>query len=62
MKFTLEITCNNAAFADDERDREVANILLEVSNEVEDGYIKGTMRDTNGNPVGVYKFYEEDDE
>lgn len=61
MKFTLEISCNNAAFADDFRDYEVSQILHSVAREVEEGFIKGRTYDTNGNPVGVYKFYEEDE-
>lgn len=66
MKFTLEITCDNAAFTDPDNidndeamSTEVAYILRGVSAQVDNGFIKGLIKDSNGNPVGVFKFYEE---
>lgn len=66
MKFTLEITCDNAAFTDPDNidndeamSTEVAYILRGVSAQVDNGFIKGLINDSNGNPVGVFKFYED---
>lgn len=66
MKFTLEITCDNAAFTDPDNidndeamSTEVAYILRGISAKVDSGYTKGVINDSNGNPVGVFKFYEE---
>lgn len=66
MKFTLEITCDNAAFTDPDNidndeamSTEVAYILRGISAQVDSGYTKGVINDSNGNPVGVFKFYEE---
>lgn len=66
MKFTLEITCDNAAFTDpsnedheEARNMEVAYILRGISAKVDSGYTKGVINDSNGNPVGVFKFFEE---
>lgn len=66
MKFTLEITCDNAAFTDPDNidndeamSTEVAYILRGVSAQVDNGFIKGLINDSNGNPVGVFKFFED---
>jgi hypothetical protein len=66
MKFTLEITCDNASFTypsnedhEEARNMEVAYILRGISAKVDDGYSKGLIHDSNGNVVGVFKFYEE---
>jgi hypothetical protein len=66
MKFTLEITCDNTAFTDPDngdhneaRNMEVAYILRGVSAQVDNGYIKGIISDSSGNPVGVFKFFED---
>ena len=66
MKFTLEITCDNAAFTDPDNidndeamSTEVAYILRGISAKVDDGYNKGTIYDSNGNNVGVFKFFED---
>lgn len=62
MKFTLEIDCGNAAFGESEewRGEEVSRILEKVAHQAACGYTKGQMYDINGNPVGVFKFYEEE--
>lgn len=57
MKFTVEIECDNAAFAD-WPGLEVARILRDVANRV-DGDAEGThgtCRDANGNRVGSWAF------
>lgn len=62
-KFIIEITCENAAFADadtgvindDGAGREVGAILKDVVRQVERGCIEGRILDTNGNHVGYYK-------
>ena len=65
MKFTLEITCDNAAFTDPDNidndealSTEVAFILRGISAQVDGGYTKGQIYDSNGNVVGVFKFLE----
>lgn len=63
MKFVLEITCDNAAFCDDDGDPdpgfEVATILRSAAKAVENGAESVRLYDTNGNRVGVAKFAEE---
>ena len=66
MKFTLEITCDNAAFTDpsnedhnEARNMEVAYILRGISAQVDEGFLAGVINDSNGNSVGVFKFFEE---
>lgn len=53
MKAMLEIDMGNAAFEDDPG--ELARILREVADKVENGVIEGdefVLRDLNGNHVG----------
>lgn len=52
--FTLGIACDNAAFDDPSPCLEVARILGEVSRQVDNGSIRGSIRDSNGNVVGYY--------
>lgn len=61
MKFTLEITCDNAAFGDDEESlaTQTAFILRHVSARVDSGTFQGKIYDENGNVVGSYQFVEE---
>lgn len=59
-RFTLEMTCDNDAFAHD-IDAEIAVILRQVANRIESGDPYGTFRnihDANGNIVGVYALKE----
>ena len=58
MKFTLEIQCDNDSFGQDEisRNVEVSYILDNISRQVEDGKVFGTVKDTNGNTVGKYQY------
>lgn len=55
MKFTLEINCDNAAFADD-REGEIARILTDLAAEIDAGMLPllshHPVRDGNGNKVG----------
>ena len=54
MKFTVEIECDNAAFADDCHSYEVARILRELADDLDAGLFDGKrkstgLRDANGN-------------
>jgi hypothetical protein len=60
MKFTLTITCDNAAFGESERElaNELAECLSRVQHKLEDGDppMPGesiTISDFNGNNVGM---------
>lgn len=62
-KFTVTITTDNAAFADDDLGPELARILRRLADTVAgcsrddiDGY---TLRDINGNRVGEADFYDD---
>lgn len=57
MKFTVEIDCSNAAFGEDEFDRnfEVAHLLRNLAIKVED-LMDLTIHDSNGNKVGFAAF------
>lgn len=53
--FRLQIKCDNAAFADDGIETEVARILRRVAADVaEQGDRSGVCMDANGNRVGSY--------
>jgi hypothetical protein len=54
MKFSLEIECENAAFAD-EPASEIAAILRKAAFEVERGNDDFKLYDMNGNAVGRAK-------
>ena len=57
MKFILEITTDNAAFADD-MGSEVSRILLEAAGKAAcglDGDSSGSCIDYNGNRVGYWQ-------
>ena len=63
MKFTVEIECDNAAFADGGHNYEVARILRELADDLDvglfDGKRKSTgLRDANGNHVGQAVLHE----
>jgi hypothetical protein len=60
-KFTLTINCDNDAFksehgGDASRRYEVGTLLRVAAEEVESGYIEGSIVDTNGNKVGAFRF------
>ena len=61
MKLTIEIDCDNAAFATDEGvdlpsliaiNREVERILPKVTRGLREGSYSGVLLDSNGNTVG----------
>ena len=54
MTFTVKIKCDNAAF--DPPEVEVAHLLREAANRIENGDCHGGLVDSNGNHVGEYKF------
>ena len=64
MKFTLEISCDNAAFGDDGDDnlQEPNRILLRLKNKLQslDSIdlcgMEFPLHDSNGNKVGAAKF------
>lgn len=54
MKFRLEISCDNAAFGDDDLERcaEIGRILHAAGRNIEDGRLFVPLYDSNGNLVG----------
>lgn len=54
MKFSLEIESSNTAFEDNYGFDELARILREVARLVENGNVRQSVRDVNGNAVGEY--------
>ena len=55
VKFILEINCDNAAF-DESPATEVARIVRNAAERVEEGIWPGNLRDSNGNTVGSFRF------
>lgn len=55
MTFKLEINCDNAAFAVTPG-IEVAAILRDIADAVEEGATEGRGIDSNGNTTGQYAF------
>ena len=68
--FKLTIKTGNAAFCDPytgeesgwDENYEVARILREVADKIENGKREGKTIDYNGNSVGEYTFYEKESE
>lgn len=67
MIFKLNITCDNAAFNQDDPETEgsfelaaveVARILQDCAKHVVNGSAARAVHDTNGNRVGSYAFYD----
>ena len=54
--FKLQMDTDNAAFGDDDKGPEVARILREIAERIEDGDESGTCRDINGNTCGAWQF------
>lgn len=54
--FIVDIDCDNAAF-EDEPGHELARILREVADKVEEGTLVGKLRDINGGTVGAFQFH-----
>jgi hypothetical protein len=56
MKFTLEITLDNAEVADNGIDQVLPDYLMQVARRCQDGHADaGTVRDGNGNTIGQYR-------
>jgi hypothetical protein len=66
MKFTLIINLDNAAFYSERADHhdlrdgdEIARVLRQLANRLDDAYVdctdRGTLRDRNGNTVGAWQ-------
>lgn len=70
MRFLLDMACNNAAFSPDvegetgtvNAEREVARILRQVADMVEEGGHPVRLIDANGAGVGMAEFVEGDQE
>lgn len=65
-RFVLSMECDNAAFAEGEREAEVARILRRTAQRLEDlevaiGNGGGSLLDVNGNRVGSFAFVLEVD-
>ena len=64
--FKIEIKTGNAAFTDPytgeysgwDENHEVARILREIADKIDDGKREGKAIDYNGNSVGEFTFYE----
>jgi hypothetical protein len=54
MKLTIEISLDNAAFQDNGLAEEIKIILDKAVNLIENGFLEGKLRDTNGNRVGQF--------
>lgn len=55
MKFQLKMECDNAAFADDCPEYEIARVLKRIVAKLEAGITSGSAPDTNGNRVATFK-------
>ena len=53
--FTLTISTDNAAFDDDAVFDEISRILIEVAAKMRSHVKWGTLRDVNGNAVGMFE-------
>jgi hypothetical protein len=56
--FKLEIKTDNAAFTDD-RNEEIARILIEVARKLRNGEEYGSCMDYNGNKAGTFEIEED---
>lgn len=55
MEFILKIDCDNAAF-DEWFTDEVARLLRETADRLDNNQTDGKIRDSNGNSVGEFGF------
>lgn len=58
MAFTLNIDTKNAAFTDGGI-YEIARLIRETADRLEDGHTTGYLRDYNGNHVGYWEHASE---
>ena len=56
MQFILKIRCDNEAFSGN-RNAEVARILRELAEKMENGDTAPRVSDVNGNTVGVARYH-----
>ena len=61
IQFELNLASGDDAVVSDPT-REIARILHNVANKVEDGAELGTIYDLNGNPIGEWSFDPDDDD
>ena len=54
--FSLKFKTDNAAFQDGNKPYEIAKILRELADKIEDGQTEGNIRDINGNSIGAFKY------
>jgi hypothetical protein len=59
-EFRVSIRTDNAAFEEGDRGAEVARILRDVADRLEDGFEAGSVRDINGNLVGGFDFHADE--
>ena len=52
---TVKIKTGNAAFEDGNLETELARILRQLADKIENGYTEGKLMDINGNSVGTYE-------
>ena len=57
--FKIEIETGNAAFEDDNRNYELARILRQIAERLENGENAGRVLDINGNKVGSFEIEED---
>ena len=55
---TIRIKTSNAAFQDGNREAEIARILRELAERIEDDEYPAKLKDVNGNTVGTVEGHE----
>lgn len=61
MKVTLSLNIDSSNDAFDAAEVEVARILRDTATKIEAGHTLGRLRDFNGNSVGNFDLYIEED-
>lgn len=61
VEFDLTIMTANQAVQDDP-DAEIKRILLKIANSIEQNCADGQIHDFNGNAIGTWSYFIEDDE
>lgn len=56
MKFVLTVETGNQALTDEGGPAELARLLERAGNEVQEGQMRGRLRDYNGNVVGAWEY------
>lgn len=60
--FELKFDTDNAAFDDGADSAEIARILSEVSQRVEQGWLSSLIMDANGNVIGSWSYVKREAE